>query len=115
MSFGISWSRCGARMCRCRSCPRYDRHHLPWTLPAMAEQVVADILRPGRSGETPLTVQESVTLHNGLAARLAQHLQGSLIVACPWHTGREILSIVAPRSDGAGRWDDAGPLLAPFA
>lgn len=110
MSFGISWSRCGEPMCRCRSCPRHDRDHLPWTLSTVTEQVVSDILRPDGAG---LTVREHVNLHNGLSSRLGQQLQGTLIVGCPWRTGGEVLAILAPRA--AGRRDDGGRLLVPFA
>lgn len=110
MSFGISWSRCGERMCRCRSCPRHDRDHLPWTLSTITEQVVGDILLPGGAG---LTVREHVTLHHGVSSRLEQQLRGTLIVGCPWQTGGEVLAILAPRA--TGRRNGGGRLLAPYA
>jgi len=118
VGFGIIWSRCTApEMCRCRTCGRHDRHWDHWTVPSLAEQVIADLGRPphGPGSPTPcLSVQEEIGLRDALIARLGQLVRDGVVVACPWRVGAEVLAIMTPPA-ADGRADAGGPLLAPYA
>lgn len=118
MDIGISWSRCTSQgPCRCRTCGRHDRHWNPWTVAALAGQVVADLGRPldGLRGRPPrMDTQEEILLRRAVTARLGQLVEDGSVMACPWRVGAEVLAVMAP-VPGDARREPGAPFLAPYA